>query len=191
MCQAFVRANDEHLENYRPQNCGSLSSTNGPRTAGNEIWKWAFTADITAKAIVKADKVNFMTLKLLEGSLLKSVATVGRQEIRLKKDREKGSQIVFKPQGALRAKVEGEKVFFSFVCIPLTQGGTGSRAWALERLRSDSEADKKGGTPPSPGMARLQAKQEANTTRLVFMNGCSGKDKSPLHNLRSTLEAYI
>jgi hypothetical protein len=31
--------------------------------------------------------------------------------MQLKKDREKGSKIVFKPQGALRTKVEGEKVF--------------------------------------------------------------------------------
>ena len=39
--------------------------------------------------------------------------------MQLKKDREKGSKIVFKPQSALRTKVEGEKVFsllFVYLC---------------------------------------------------------------------------
>ena len=46
---------------------------------GNVISKWAFTADIAANAIVKADQVNFMILELLEGNLLKSVVVVGNK----------------------------------------------------------------------------------------------------------------
>lgn len=59
----FFRANDEHPGNDRPQNWGSLSSSNGPRTGGYWTWKWAFTADTATNAIAKVGQVSFMIIE--------------------------------------------------------------------------------------------------------------------------------